>query len=97
MRFYEEYGSESAKREAQAGATRGRATGKALDYLVVWDENPRTHAGDFEGRAAVRDGIPDANTTAISPEYLREHCRRIRRDDVPADWLKTLDPEPATA
>lgn len=55
------------------------------DYLVIDNRHYR-----FEGRATcLENNIHSICTTGISKTYLDE-CQRIKKKDVPQDWLNAL-------
>jgi hypothetical protein len=45
----------------------------------------------FEGRAAAVAGlVGSVCTTGISREYLAENCKRVAKDEVPAEWRRAI-------
>lgn len=73
-----------------------RERNKAGDYLFVdpatLDYYIRTQGkSNFEARAtAIQGSRSSVCTTAVSLDFLRRKCRRVRKADVPADWLEVL-------
>jgi hypothetical protein len=46
---------------------------------------------EYEGRgSAIHGQAGSVQTTVVSKAYLEEHCTRIRKRDVPKDWLKYI-------
>ena len=100
MRVYEEYASKADKRRAQRGAKRGVATGEAMGYLLVFNEDGLTRAysppycptynafGELLGDA---DGVP-RSTAHVTPslDYLSEQCRLIGFDTLPVEWKQAF-------
>jgi hypothetical protein len=98
---YEEYASAHDKRAAQRGARRGAATGKAKGYVLVFDENGH---GLSRGEVVYWDalgelftpehdsGNPPRCITDCTPawNYLREKCRRVGFESIPADWKRAF-------
>ena len=67
------------------------------DYVAV---NPETaeyytsigQPGLFEGRAtAISKESSSVCTTSISGKWLRDRCRRVRKADIPKEWLDWID------
>lgn len=98
MRVYEEYDTPAEKRRAQRGARRGKPTGKARAYVLVFPEHGTYFSGGhscMEALATVFDTEPGAKagpvaTTGYCLERLRHNCRRIARRHLPPDWARVF-------
>lgn len=45
----------------------------------------------FEARAtAIKGVLTSVCTTAVSIEFLRDKCHRVRKADIPKEWLEVL-------
>lgn len=45
----------------------------------------------LEGRStAIRGDMNSVSTGAISLDFLRTKCKRVRKTDIPQEWLETL-------
>jgi hypothetical protein len=45
----------------------------------------------FDGRAAAVEGLPTSVCTcSVGVRFLKESCRRVRRKDVPQEWLQAM-------
>jgi len=99
MKIYEEYDSPSEKRKAQRGAKRGVATGKAVGYVLVFNEDGIQR----HGATAVYEGLgelmsnegpgSEPNTiTSVTPslDYLRVRCRVVGWDTIPEVWKRAF-------
>jgi hypothetical protein len=65
------------------------------DYLAVFPAESTYRDGQrvCDGRATAIAGLlTSVCTTGIGDRYLRGNCTRVRRRQVPADWLKSLLP-----
>lgn len=66
------------------------------DYLAIETETNayyRRNFGQdhFEGRATAIAGlIGSVCTTGISREFLKAHCRRVAKANIPAEWLRAI-------
>jgi len=66
------------------------------DYLALDTATNAPHLrtfgqAHFEGRAAARVGlVGSVCMTAVSRECLHQHCKRVPRARVPAEWRKAL-------
>jgi len=98
MRIYEEYDTPQEKRKAQKGAKRGKATGKARGYLLVFNEDgysgtcEATYGALGELMAGVEPGDEPRVITSCNPhvDFLRTHCRFIGWDTVPEVWKRAI-------
>lgn len=71
---------------------------KAGDYLSVDDsEDARKYYRDIgqgnirEARCtAIQGDVTSVCTAGVSLEFLRSKCRRVRKADIPAQWLERL-------
>ncbi len=95
MRTYEEYDSPAEKRDAQRGATRGKATGMARGYILVFDEDGSHRSGTVtclqalgELMSNVEPGDPPRSVTYATPShgFLRSHCRKVGFFNIPPEW-----------
>jgi hypothetical protein len=66
------------------------------DYLAIetstndfyWTAYGKDH---FEGRATCIAGlVGSVCTTAVSRGFLRQQCRRVAKEKVPAQWLQAI-------
>lgn len=100
VRIYEEYDSPREKRQAQRGAKRGIATGRARGYLFVFNEDGIHHTTRCQ---ALYDSIgelfsgskpgeePHSMThSEVSITYLRFNCRFIGFDSIPQSWKQAF-------
>jgi hypothetical protein len=66
------------------------------DYLAVETGTNRycldtLGRDEFEGRAAAIPGlVGSVCTTGISRAYLKTHCNRVPKANVPSAWLKAI-------
>ena len=69
---------------------------KAGDYVSV---NPETaeyyrtigQPSLLEARAtAIKGLVSSVCTTSVSVNWLRSHCRRVRKADIPKEWIELL-------
>jgi len=95
MRIYERYATPADKRKAQrAGVKRGVASGKAKDYLLVFNEDGYTNSSGYEvtygafGELYTNNDInnPCLVSCDASLTYLQKNCRRIGFDSLPMPW-----------
>lgn len=102
MRAYEEYETPEDKRRASRNATRGKPTGLAVGYCLVFDEHGLTGQAGTCGY----DGIGENGAWGIDSQrpvqprmighvaygraYLADNCRRIGRDAIPYSWRRAL-------
>jgi len=57
-----------------------------LDYYIK-----NGLGAQMEGRAtAIRGSVTSVCTIGLSLEFLHNKCRRVRKADVPAEWLEVL-------
>jgi len=69
---------------------------KAGDYLSIdptsLDYYMRTQGKAlFEARAtAIKGSVTSVCTTAVSMQFLQHKCHRVRKADIPPEWLKVL-------
>lgn len=66
------------------------------DYISVDPEAAEYYAsigqpGMLEGRAtAIKHEVSSVCTTGLSLAFLRRKCHRVRKSDIPAEWLEVL-------
>jgi len=68
---------------------------KSGDYVSVdpstLDYYLKLGKAHVEGRAtAIRGQVSSVCTVGLSLDFLRRKCRRVRKADVPAEWLEVL-------
>jgi hypothetical protein len=67
-----------------------RERNKDGDYLSV-DPSSAEGKALLEARATAIQGLRSSVcTTSVHVHYLRLKCRRVRKADVPAEWLEVL-------
>lgn len=69
---------------------------KAGDYLSV-DPSTLDYYLKFTGKAemearatAIKGSVSSVCTTAVSVRFLQTKCHRVRKSDIPAEWLERL-------
>jgi len=96
VRVYEEYASPKEKRQAQRGARRGYATGKARGYLFVFNEDGKDRRGHFFAIGELFDGSEPGESphcmTHCTPSttFLRDNCRFVGFGSIPASWKRAF-------
>lgn len=92
MRVYEEYANAAEKRQAQRGAKRGRPTGKARGYCIVFDENGMFGSPpQYDSVSGVYHTEPGEINTAVAScgvglNWLRTCARRVGAAYLPKAW-----------
>ena len=68
--------------------SRGNNTG---DYLSVAVANGKTPSGTYDARAtAIKGNVSSVCSTTVHPNYLKCSCRKVDKQNVPANWRKAL-------
>jgi hypothetical protein len=60
------------------------------DYVSV-DPSPNACYGHFEARCtAIAGDVTSVCTVGVSRQWLQKHCHRVRKADIPKQWLEVL-------